>query len=339
MGTERRWRFLVAPTTTWPCTSGIASTISSRRWRSTRCTVRATSVAWSWAVAELHCVRWVPERMSRAGGSDRLTSGLAAGRGTSCLSGDNMTEPKRALPPRPRRGVWILITVPLVLLVAATLILFGLKRQAGVGTLPIPLEPSQSTTPVAHDSTPTTPSTDPTAKAAKAKAARAATALKGCRAKVQAADEVMAAGKDGMRHWAEHVQAQTDAFAGEITVGKMEDIFARTMKDGDGDEKHYIAAIKSYHHRDGSCRPVAGAPAKVTKQLARCADRGRAQRPVLAAAEDGMADWTKHLAEMRRSKHGKVHNPQQKWLKTWRAAAPHINAYDKAADRFSAPTC
>ena len=42
---------------------------------------------------------------------------------------------------------------------------------------------------------------------------------------MQAADQVMAAGKDGMRHWAEHVQAQTDAFAGKITVGKMEDIF------------------------------------------------------------------------------------------------------------------
>ena len=35
---------------------------------------------------------------------------------------------------------------------------------------------------------------------------------------------------------------------------------------------------------------------------------------MLAAAEDGMADWTKHLAEMRRSKKGKIHNPQKKWL-------------------------
>jgi hypothetical protein len=142
-----------------------------------------------------------------------------------------------------------------------------------------------------------------------------------------------------MRHWADHVQAQTDAFAGEITVGKMEDIFDRTMKAGDEDEKRYTEAVKSYHDRDGSCRPVAGASAKVTEQLADCAKRGQAQRPVLAAAEDGMADWTKHLAEMRRSMKGKIHNPQKKWLKTWRAAPPHINAYEKAANRFSAPRC
>ena len=70
-----------------------------------------------------------------------------------------------------------------------------------------------------------------------------------------------------MRHWAEHIQAQTDAFAGEITVGKMEGIFDSTMKAGDEDEKRYTAAVKSYHHRDGSCRAVAGAPARIGKQM------------------------------------------------------------------------
>ena len=253
-----------------------------------------------------------------------------------------MTEPKRALPPRRRRGVWILIVVPLVLLVAATFILLGVRRQAEVGTLPIPLESTQSPSADAPESTPSTPPKDPKAKAtkaAKSKAAKSKAALKSCRARVQAADEVMAAGEDGMQHWAEHVQAQTDAFAGEITVRKMEAIFDRTMKAGDEDEKRYTAAIKAYRDRDGSCRSVAGASAQVAKQLTRCGHRGRAQRPVLVAAGDGVADWTKHLADMRRSKHGEVHNPQKRWLKTWRAAPPHINAYEKAADRFSAPRC
>ena len=255
-----------------------------------------------------------------------------------------MTEAKRALPPRRRRGVWVLIAVPLVLLVAVTSILFGLRRQAELGTVPIPLESTQSPPSAAPESTPT-PSKDSTAKttkttkSSKAKAARAATALKGCRAKVRAADEVMAAGKVGMRNWADHIQAQTDAFAGEISVGTMEDIFRRTQKAGDEDEKRYSGAVKAYHRQGGSCRSVAGASGQVGRQLARCADRGRAQRPVLVAVENGMADWTKHLAVMRRSEDGKVHNPQQKWLKTWRAAPSHINAYKKAASRFSAPTC
>jgi len=240
-----------------------------------------------------------------------------------------MTDARRALPPRRRRRGWLLIAVPLVLLVVGTLILLGVRRQPDLATLPIPKELTQSATPAAADPTPS----------AEPPEAKAAAALKGCRAKVQAADHVMAVGKDGMRHWADHVQAQTDAFAGKITVGKMEDIFDRTMKAGDEDEKRYTEAVKSYHNRDGSCRPVAGASAKVTKQLNDCTKRGQAQRPVLATAEDGMADWTKHLAEMRRSMKGKIHNPQKKWLKTWRAAPPHINAYEKAANRFSAPRC
>jgi hypothetical protein len=256
-----------------------------------------------------------------------------------------MTEAKRALPPRRRRGLWMLIAVPLVLLVVATLILFGLRRQAEVGTLPIPLESTSSPSSAAPESTPSTASKDSTAKDTKAKdskvkAARAATALKRCRAKVRAADAVMAAGQVGMRNWADHVQAQTDAFAGDISLGRMEDVFRRTQKAGDDDEKRYSRAVKAYHDRGGgSCKTVAGASARVGKHLARCADRGRAQRAVLVAVEDGMADWTKHLAVMRRSEDGKVHNPQQKWLKTWRAAPPHINAYQKAVDRFSAPKC
>ena len=95
-----------------------------------------------------------------------------------------MTEAKRALPPRRRRGVWILIAVPLVLLVAATLMLFGLRRQAEMGTLPIPLESTQSPSSAAPESTPSTPSKDSTAKATKAKdtkakAAQAATPSNG----------------------------------------------------------------------------------------------------------------------------------------------------------------
>jgi hypothetical protein len=52
-----------------------------------------------------------------------------------------------------------------------------------------------------------------------------------------------------------------------------------------------------------------------------------------------MADWIRHLGEMRRSAQGKIHNAQQKWLETWRAAPKNINAYNDAADTFSADKC
>jgi hypothetical protein len=149
----------------------------------------------------------------------------------------------------------------------------------------------------------------------------------------------MAVAKAGIEHWSEHVQAQTDGNSGEITVGEMEDIFDRTMRAGDEDDKRYSSAVKNYEDEDGSCRKVSGASTKINNQLARCAGREQAQRPVLAAAEDGMEDWIEHLGDMRRSEQGKIHNPQQKWLATWRAAPKNIEAYERAVDKFSAPQC
>ena len=55
----------------------------------------------------------------------------------------------------------------------------------------------------------------------------------------------------------------------------MEDIFERTMKAGDEDEKRYRSAMKSYEDQDGSCRKVSGASAKITEQLARCGERAK----------------------------------------------------------------
>jgi hypothetical protein len=215
------------------------------------------------------------------------------------------------------------------MLVAGTLIFLAISRRAELGPLPIP-GASTATAPTTAETSP--PSAQPPDPAA-------AAALKACRAKVEAADEVLTTAKTGMRHWSEHVQAQTDGNAGKITAGEMDDIFDRTMKAGDEDEKRYQAAVKSYKAQDGKCGNVPGASAQVSQRLARCAERGRAQDPVLDAAHDGMEDWMKHLGEMRRSAKGKIHNPQQKWLQTWRAAPKNIKAYDHAADKFSAPDC
>ena len=251
-----------------------------------------------------------------------------------------MTQARRAAGPRRRNAVFLFVGVALLLLVVGILIILGMGRQADMGNLPIPRPFSSapaSTT--AIDPTPTGPTrTDPTPTGS-APDESADTALKACRANVAAADKVLAAGRDGMRHWSEHIQAQTDANAGRITTAEMEAIFDRTMKAGHHDETQWADAIQAHQKTSGSCQDVAGAPTEVANQLARCAERRRAQEPVLNAAHDGMADWTKHLGEMRRSMKGKLHNPQQKWLQTWRAAPPHINAYKQAVGRFSAADC
>ena len=252
-----------------------------------------------------------------------------------------MTQARRAVGQRRRsKAVFLFAGVALLLLVVGILAILGLRRQADMGNLPIP-QPFSSApaATTATDPTPTGPTRPDPTPTGSAQDESADTALKACRGNVEAADKVLAVGKDGMRHWSEHIQAQTDANAGKITIAEMDTIFHRTMKAGDHDETRWADAVQAHQETSGSCKDVLGAPTDVADQLARCAERRRAQDPVLSAAHDGMADWTKHLGEMRRSEKGKIHNPQQKWLQTWRAAPPHINAYKQAVGRFSAPDC
>jgi len=163
-------------------------------------------------------------------------------------------------------------------------------------------------------------------------------ALKGCRAKVRAADDVLKAAEVGVDHWAEHVQAQTDANAGTITAAKMDAIFKRTRLAGTDDVEDYEDAVQAYEDESGECDSADASPS-VAEQIGRCAEREEAQAPVLDAAGDAMQDWESHLAAMRRSRMGHVHDAQGVWIRAWRAAPPHIEAYQDAAEEFDAPKC
>lgn len=181
-----------------------------------------------------------------------------------------------------------------------------------------------------------TPSPSPSARTDDQAAAR----LSSCRDRVGEADAVLAAAKTGVGHWAEHVQAQTDANAGRITVATMDATFARTRLAGPDDQDRYRKAVAGYEDADGSCSAVAGASNKESAALSSCRDRSKAQQPVLKAAEDAMADWRSHLAAMARSRAHHMDDAEQIWVDAWRAAPPHIQAYDKAAAAFrGAPDC
>lgn len=184
-----------------------------------------------------------------------------------------------------------------------------------------------------------TTSATPTPSADSGAADRVAAALKGCRAKVADADAVLAAAKTGIGHWDEHVQAQTDANAGRITVERMDDIFARTRLAGPADQDRYRKALAAYDDAEGSCFAVAGAPAKDAATLAHCRARASAQHPVLTAAAPAMADWKSHLAAMARSRAHHMDDAEQIWVDAWRAAPPHLEAYAKAAGTYDPPDC
>lgn len=183
------------------------------------------------------------------------------------------------------------------------------------------------------------PQSTPTATSTAAGSPAGAKSLASCRAKVRAADKVLAEAKIGVTHWAAHVQAQTDANSDKITVGQMNGKFKVTRLEGPADQSRYRKALTAYEDLKGSCKPVSGADSSVAASLGKCADRAQAQRPVLAAAAVGMADWRSHLAAMQRSRMTHVDDAEGVWLRAWRAAPPHIRAYQKAVAHFDAPSC
>jgi hypothetical protein len=195
----------------------------------------------------------------------------------------------------------------------------------------------------ASDSTPSaspSSSDDPSSPSPSSAADPAATkALNDCRAAVRAADRTVAAAETGLKHWSEHVQAQTDANVGKITATKMDGVFKRTRLAGPDDQKRYQDAVKAADTLSASCQAPAGATASVKQKLNDCAARSQAQKPLLEAAKDGMDDWKSHLAAMQRSRMGHVHDAQGVWLRAWRAAPPHIKAFKKADKSFDAPAC
>ncbi len=195
-------------------------------------------------------------------------------------------------------------------------------------------QPTRSTTPTPQPKP--TSTSKPTATPGAVKAVKA---LKACQSRVRAADDVLAAGKTGTLHWAAHVQAQTDANKSKITVTEMKARFKESRLAGPADQQRYADALSTYKDLSGSCGKVKGAEDKVAGKLADCNERAKAQKPLLAATANGMADWKSHLAAMQRSSEGHVANAQGVWLRAWRAAPPHINAYKQAAADFHAPNC
>jgi hypothetical protein len=197
---------------------------------------------------------------------------------------------------------------------------------------------SQAPTTVESSPSPSA-SASPSDNAAQAAAAKALTA---CQKKVTAADEVLKHGKIGVLHWAEHVEAQKDYFAGDVTVTEMKGRFKKTRLKGPADLKRYNDALSTYEDLAGSCAKVKGAEAEVAASLAKCEKRSKAQQPVLKATAAGMKDWKNHQTFMQRNalhKEGTPSEAQASWLSQYRAAPKNINAFKKAIRNFDAPSC
>jgi hypothetical protein len=196
--------------------------------------------------------------------------------------------------------------------------------------------PAESTSEVPTETPSPTTKATPSAKPASGAAVRA---LKDCRERVRAADEVLGEAEVGIAHWADHVDAERRESKGDISAEKKANIFKDTRLKGPADQKRYAAAIRRYERLDATCGPAKGADEKVAASLAKCQERLKAQKAVLKAADPAMKDWKQHLADMQRSREVHVKDAQGIWLKAYEAAPRHLDPYERAVKRFDAPDC
>src|SRR5690349_15010341 len=78
-------------------------------------------------------------------------------------------------------------------------------------------------------------------------------------------------------HWSQHVQAQTDANAGRISLEGMKKSFMRTRLLGPSDIASYRGALDLAAAQSGSCATPKGAPAATAAVLSKCSSRFAAQ--------------------------------------------------------------
>jgi hypothetical protein len=172
--------------------------------------------------------------------------------------------------------------------------------------------------------------------------AAAAKALEACQKKVAAADEVINQAETGVGHWAQHIQSQKDFDADKISETQKKARFKKSKLKGPADQKRYTDALSEYRDLKGSCDKVKGADAAVAATLAKCKERSKAQKPVLAAGAAGMKDWRAHLSLMARNALHQAGTPSQAlatWLKQYSAAPKNIKAFKKATKNYKAPSC
>jgi hypothetical protein len=235
------------------------------------------------------------------------------------------------------------VIIPLV--VAAALLVggsFAAWKYSPGSTTAGPLAETSATTvesqaPSTAESSPS-PSATPSATAN----AAAAKALAACKERVRAADVVLKEGETGVKHWAEHIRAQKDNFAGKATVDEMKARFKKTRLKGPRDLERYNDALSTYEDLEGSCGKVKGADTVVAAALAKCAKRSNAQAPVMKATAAGMKDWKNHQKFMQRNAQHEAGSPseaQATWLEQYHAAPKNINAFKKATKNFEAPRC
>ncbi|WP_410790440.1 hypothetical protein [Kribbella sp. C-35] len=161
-------------------------------------------------------------------------------------------------------------------------------------------------------------------------------AMSGCARELAAAENVLAAARVGIGHWAEHVQARTELLAG--IKPKVSAIWKGTRLAGPADLQRYDDDAKVLATLSGVCSAVTA----TSSELSVCKRRAQVVGDALATGRAAMGDWRSHQAAMAAHKAGDFDaaHAQTLWVAAWTAAPKNINAFKAADARLSTtPPC
>jgi len=186
-----------------------------------------------------------------------------------------------------------------------------------------------------------TESPSPDADGAAAGGDRVPKALKACATSVARAGDAVAAARQGVQNWSDHVQARTDMLEGRMSMDTMDAIWTRTKKAGPADQERFRKALDAYD-APSACAKVKDVPAADRSMVQKCTQRSAAARRAVDSAKGAMNDWEVHLANMAKFADGDMSAAmaQGRWVAAWRNAPKNINAYREArAALDKAPSC
>ena len=162
-----------------------------------------------------------------------------------------------------------------------------------------------------------------------------------CRARIAAAEQLVAAARPGVQNWSEHIRARASLLAGRTTRTEATQVWTRTRLAGPRDIQRFEAAVLVFnrHSRANSQCGVAGDANRLT-----AACRTRADRAVreVGAVRRVMDDWEHHLHDMAALRRGDVDASvaQARWEQAWRTGLANLDALRRAeAAVRSAPAC
>ncbi len=153
-----------------------------------------------------------------------------------------------------------------------------------------------------------------------------------CAAQVRAADEVVAAARQGIGHLETHIGAHQDWALGRIDEEEKKAVYLESKLAGPADIEEWDRAVEAYEAERGGCRGVDN----------ECADRMGALGRTIGAARMGMRHWDDHLGNMASFAEGRFDalEAQGRWDATIAEMPAMVAPFDDAMSRLkTAPVC